>query len=200
VFGLVKQRISEKLVEAGLHDLGRLGEAKTQHLARTLTEMILGVDRTQARNPLFELTFATGIPLIAVGAPAASYYPEVAKQLAIRLCVPKHAEVANAVGAVMGNVTQRVHLTITQPVRGTFRLFTRDGPRDFAELTQAIAHANRLAVEEATALALDSGAASVDTCVARDENSVTNDIDGDVFFEVRVTATERGRPATISRD
>jgi hypothetical protein len=91
-------------------------------------------------------------------------------------------------------VTQRVHLSITQPARGTFRVYTKDGPQDFPELGVAIARAERLAVAEAEALALEAGAATVETVVKRQDNNVNLDADTDLFFETRVTAIASGRP------
>jgi N-methylhydantoinase A/oxoprolinase/acetone carboxylase beta subunit len=152
--------------------------------------------RSQAmpEQPVFALQFAPDMPLIGVGAPAASYYPAVAQGLGVRLVVPPHAEVANAVGAVLGQVAQRVHITVTQPVRGTFKVFTPDGPQDFRGLEAAIAQARSLAGQEAHARALAAGAADAQVVFSQEDNQVNNDIDGNVFFEATVTATAWGRP------
>ena len=148
---------------------------------------------TQAQ-PVFALQFAPDMPLVGVGAPAASYYPAVAQGLGVRLVVPPHAEVANAVGAVLGQVAQRVHITVTQPVRGTFKVFTPDGPQDFRGLDAAIAQARSLAAQEAHARALAAGAVDAQVVFSQEDNQVNNDIDGNVFFEATVTATAWGLP------
>jgi N-methylhydantoinase A/oxoprolinase/acetone carboxylase beta subunit len=145
-------------------------------------------------QPVFALQFAPDMPLVGVGAPAASYYPAVAQGLGVRLVVPPHADVANAVGAVLGQVTQRVHITVTQPVRGTFKVFTPDGPQDFRGLDAAIAQARTLAAQEAHARALAAGAVDAQVVFSQEDNQVNNDIDGNVFFEATVTATAWGRP------
>ena len=133
---------------------------------------------------------------MAVGAPAASYYPAVADALGVRLELPRFAEVANAVGAVLGQVSQRVHLLVSQPVRGVFRVFAKTGPRDFDKVGAAIAHAQELASAEALARALEAGAVSAGVELSQLDNKVSNDIDGDMFFEARVTATASGPPRT----
>ncbi len=148
----------------------------------------------QQAHPVFALQFAPDMPLVGVGAPAASYYPAVAQGLGVRLVVPQHAEVANAVGAVLGQVAQRVHITVTQPVRGTFKVFTPDGPQDFRGLDAAIAQARALAAKEAHARALAAGALDPQVVFSQEDNQVNNDIDGNVFFEATVTATAWGRP------
>jgi N-methylhydantoinase A/oxoprolinase/acetone carboxylase beta subunit len=145
-------------------------------------------------QPVFALQFAPDMPLVGVGAPAASYYPAVARGLGVRLVVPPHADVANAVGAVLGQVAQRVHITVTQPVRGTFKVFTPDGPQDFRGLDAAIAQARTLAAQEAKARALAAGAVDAQVVFSQEDNQVNNDIDGNVFFEATVTATAWGRP------
>ncbi len=149
---------------------------------------------TAAPASVFSLRFAPDMPLVAVGAPASSYYPAVADALGMQLRVPPYAEVANAVGAVLGEVSQRIHITVTQPVRGTFRLYTKGGPKDFAGVDAAIVHAKELAATEATQNALSAGADGVTVAFSQTDNTVNNDIDGNMFFEAIVTATASGAP------
>ncbi len=44
-------------------------------------------------------------PVIGLGASAASYYPAVGARLGCAMDLPRHAGVANAIGAVVGRVT-----------------------------------------------------------------------------------------------
>jgi len=87
-----------------------------------------------------------------------------------------------------------VHLTVTQPQRGVFRVFTTEGPRDFAALPEAIAHAREVAVREATALAVEAGAADIHVEVSVDDTSAQDDANNSVFFEARVSADASGKP------
>ena len=190
--------ISHKLIEAGLNDAGQMNEANAGKVAGLLTAMALQAGDTAAPASVFSLRFAPQLPLVAVGAPAASYYPAVARGLGMALELPPFAEVANAVGAVLGQVSQRVHLTVTQPVRGVFRVFAPSGPRDFDSLPPAIALAQELASSAAMAQALDAGAAQAQVVLSQRDNQVNNDIDGTMFFEARVTATASGPPLTRS--
>ena len=200
VVDLVIATISQKLIEAGLNDEGQLNESNAGRLAGLLTQLALSPGPgagTAGANPLFKLQFAPDLPLVAVGAPAASYYPAVARGLGIALVLPPFGEVANAVGSVFGRVSQRVHMTVTQPVRGVYRVFTPDGPRDFAALEAALALARDLAAGEAHLRALQAGAAQVDLRFAQSDNSVSNDIDGHMFFEAIVTAIASGPPVML---
>jgi N-methylhydantoinase A/oxoprolinase/acetone carboxylase beta subunit len=200
VVDLVIATISQKLIEAGLNDAGQLNESNAGRLAGLLTQLALSPGSgsgTAGANPLFKLQFAPDLPLVAVGAPAGSYYPAVARGLGIALVLPPFGEVANAVGSVFGQVSQRVHMTVTQPVRGVYRVFTPEGPRDFAALNAALELARELAGVEAQAQALQAGAASVTISFAQSDNSVSNDIDGHMFFEAIVTAIASGQPVTL---
>jgi len=100
---------------------------------------------------------------------------------------------------VFGRVSQRVHMTVTQPVRGVYRVFTPEGPRDFAALTPALELARELAGVQAQARALQAGAASATLSFTQSDNSVSNDIDGDMFFEAIVTAIASGPPLTLEQ-
>ena len=200
VVDLVIATISQKLIEAGLNDEGQLNESNAGRLAGLLTQLALSpgsANGTAGAKPLFKLQFAPDLPLVAVGAPAGSYYPAVARGLGIALVLPPFGEVANAVGSVFGRVSQRVHMTVTQPVRGVYRVFTPEGPRDFAALNAALELARELAGVEAQAQALQAGAASATLSFTQSDNSVSNDIDGDMFFEAIVTAIASGPPSTL---
>ena len=191
----VTSTICEKLIEAGLNDAGQMNENSASNVATLLTQMALQKPSAPgAGASVFQLRFAPDMPLVAVGAPAASYYPTVADGLGMRLVVPPFAEVANAVGAVLGQVAQRVHLTVTQPTRGTFRVFAYGGPKDFAGLDAALDFCRAEAGAMATEKALEAGAQSVTLEFVQHDNTVNNDIDGNVFFEATVTAVARGAP------
>ena len=188
--------ICQKLIEAGLNDAGQMNEGNAGKMAGMLTSMVLHAHRSGAAAPVFALRFAPDVPLVAVGAPAGSYYPPVASALGVRLELPPFAQVANAVGAVLGQVAQRVHLTVSQPVRGVYRVFARSGPCDFDNVAAAISHAQGLASAEAMQHAREAGAAHATITLSQHDNQVRNDIDGDMFFEARVTATASGPPVT----
>jgi len=203
VVAKVTDTICQKLIEAGLNDAGQMNEANAGKVATLLTAMALGRNASgpagkptdaDAQHPVFALQFSPDLPLVGVGAPAGSYYPAVARGLGVRLVVPPHAHVANAVGAVLGQVAQRVHITVTQPVRGIFKVFTPGGPVDFRKLDEALDHARALAAKEAYARALAAGAAAVELSFGQLDNRVENEIDGDVFFESTVSVTASGPP------
>jgi N-methylhydantoinase A/oxoprolinase/acetone carboxylase beta subunit len=134
------------------------------------------------------------LPLVAVGAPAATYYPALAERLGARQVVPPHAEVCNAVGAVAGSVSQRVRILITAPGENCFRVHLPEGPRDFDRREAAMA----LARDTARALARDhatAAGAQAPEIELEEVERVAEMFGGDpIFVEAEVIATAAGRP------
>jgi hypothetical protein len=143
---------------------------------------------------LFDLAFAAQYPLVAVGAPASTFFPGAARKLGIDLELPGHGEVANAFGAVMGVVTQRASLVVTQPLHGRFIVHHGSEPREFPELALALDCARTLVREKAEHLARKAGAGTVAVSLAEDARHVEHEVDGELFLETVVTATASGRP------
>ena len=101
----VMATISQKLIEAGLNDAGQMNEANAGKVASLLTAMAVqgardgkvdGAGAGTGAPSVFSLRFAPQMPLVAVGAPAGIYYPQVADGLGMALVLPPYAEVANA--------------------------------------------------------------------------------------------------------
>jgi len=198
VIDLLVENISETLIEASLHQLGMLSQAKSAGMAKLLTQLIISNHESPSdsdHQALFNLDFCADYPLVAVGAPAKSYYPQVAKKLNMQLVIPENAEVANAVGAVMGAVIQRSVISVSQPSTGIFRLYHKQQPQQFSDLNLALKRAEELASTEAQSLAVAAGASNVDITIEHSRNQVSNAIDGDVFFDCNITATATGRPS-----
>lgn len=57
------------------------------------------------RNGFFNLGFSTGASLVGIGAPTHIFLPDVAKALGAGCIIPDHAEVANAVGAIIADIS-----------------------------------------------------------------------------------------------
>jgi N-methylhydantoinase A/oxoprolinase/acetone carboxylase beta subunit len=133
-------------------------------------------------------------PLVAIGAPVASYYPEVAERLNTRLVIPPNAGVTNAVGAVASGVVQTVEALITQPSEGRFRLHLPSAVEDFTDLAAAAARATAAVEAQAAAQAERAGAGEVQLSVSRKDKAVRERGGFEIFIESRITATAFGRP------
>lgn len=161
----------------------------------------LFIDRPLAgRNgtePLLGVTLTLQRPLVAIGAPVATYYPAVAERLHTRLCIPPHAEIANAIGAVVGSVIQTVRALVKPlPDEAGFRLHLPTGIHDFVELEEAVSRGLQEAGRLAEVQARRAGAAGVQVQIHR-EDRIYRPPDGlgeNLLLEIEITATAIGRP------
>lgn len=175
-------------------DPGETHHTERERTARLFSDWISG--KSAVDGGLFSLKLDSARSLVAVGAPAALYYPRVAQNFDVPLSIPQHSSVANAVGAVASSVMQRAQVTVTQPVQGIFRVFAPDGPVDFNDLEQALVKAGELAGQIAQDKAQTAGASEFRIDIERDLDSVDDpDSASVVFFEGRVKAIATGRPA-----
>ncbi len=135
-------------------------------------------------------------PLVAIGAPAGAYFPEIARRLGARLFVPEHAAVCNAVGAVAGVVSEVCDVLVNQPTFKVFRVHDPAGLRDYSDSHEAIEHAKRVSRELALAAARRAGASDphVETQVM--ERRALAGSDADYLAEATVRSRATGRPAT----
>lgn len=193
VYQLVHSQIRQLLVTVGLNVANlHQGGKRFEQLTEAITRMIVGGGVNADHKPLFKVEFGTDYPLIAVGAPAATYYEAVAESLNLKLQVPPNAAVANAYGAVMGSVIQRAEVTVTQPLQGEFKLFSGGKPMLFYSLQEAKQRGEELARAEAERRIREAGARSHEIRVSFDDIHVADGGDGELFLESRIIATAIG--------
>jgi N-methylhydantoinase A/oxoprolinase/acetone carboxylase beta subunit len=136
-------------------------------------------------------------PLVAIGAPVGNYLPPVAERLNARLLIPEHAEVRNALGAVVGGVVQSAHVLIQPLVAGTaYRVHLPSEVRHFRTLKDAVECAEDVARKKAGELARRAGASEAKVHVKR-EDQILRDKRGladEIYLGTEVIATAVGRP------
>ena len=134
------------------------------------------------------------VPLVGLGGPAATYYPAVAAQLGVEAIIPVHADVANAIGAVVGRVRISREITVSAPRRGLFRVHVGDEPPTFYDLDEAVEFATRRASELLAADMVTAGAGSdYETSTEWHERSAEVE-DRSLFVEGTLSMTTTGRP------
>jgi N-methylhydantoinase A/oxoprolinase/acetone carboxylase beta subunit len=180
------QRSAETLLDAGFAEDGVGGTKPSGHAL---------VQAALARHTaLVRLGISLAVPVISLGASAATYYPRVAGLLNTQAIVPDHADVANAVGAVVGHVRVQAGITISRPDEGVYRTHLDSGPRDFAELDDAVAFSEGVVREEIFRRAAANGASNVEVTLTREETAAAI-ADRQLFLEMRIVATGVGRPS-----
>ena len=140
-------------------------------------------------------TLKLDLPLIALGASAAAYYPDIARLLGAELIVPPFSEVAGAVGAAAGSVRQRVMILVTQPKDGVFRIHLPDGLQDKGDLQEALALARTAATEMATRRATAAGASQIETSLSEAIEEIDLGAGKSLFLQAAITADATGTPA-----
>jgi N-methylhydantoinase A/oxoprolinase/acetone carboxylase beta subunit len=125
--------------------------------------------------------------------------PQVTEKLHTRCLIPEHAEVGNAVGAVVASVTHTIEILVQPHVMGagtvTFLVHSPRGREDFNHFPEAVARAEKLAVGLAEEAVRKAGAEGVSVKVDRQEVVLGR------LSEMTVRATATGRPRIAeSRD
>ena len=142
-------------------------------------------------------------PVVAVGAPVEAYLPRVARQLRTDLIIPRHAEVANAVGAVAGGVVQQLRVMI-RPLDAdqSFRLHLPDGVRDFSSVEEGVAYAQKVVPVQLRALARQAGASQVEVQMIRVDRGAPVAVGWgqQVYLGTELTFTAVGRPSPAQRE
>lgn len=176
---------SHAILEACLTDDGETGmePAKSRAVARALD-----------RQPgVVRFSLALDRPLIGLGASAPVYYPAIAQELSAPAVIPDHADVANAIGAVAGQIRETVTVFVTSPEEGIFLLNGSGETLRFVSEFDALDAARARAVEHACSLAARSGL--VEPHVELTEEADAAEIEGKrKLVEARVRAVASGRP------
>ncbi len=146
-----------------------------------------------AHRGVVEVDVRLGVPVIGLGASAPFYYGAVGERLRCQMILPEHAGVANAIGAVAGQVSQRVSGTVSSPAEGRFVAHLAEGLQTFATAEAALSAVETAVQAEATSRARAAGAVDLRLAIERDIREV--EIEGrKMFIEAKVTATASGRP------
>jgi N-methylhydantoinase A/oxoprolinase/acetone carboxylase beta subunit len=147
----------------------------------------------EGHRGLLRIDAGLNLPVIGLGASAASYYPAVGARLGCETILPEHGGVANAIGAVVGRVTMRKQGTVTSPSEGRYRVHFETGPEDFAQSEKAMAALEAHLVKQARGDAERSGAEDIHMHTERDIKTAKTEA-RDVFIEAVITIEASGRP------
>jgi N-methylhydantoinase A/oxoprolinase/acetone carboxylase beta subunit len=133
------------------------------------------------------------VPLVGLGAPAATYYPAIGALLGTRVEIPEHADVANAIGAVVGKVRIRRQVTVTAPRRGIFRIHAGTEIETVYEQADAQARALEVGREAVAREMVLAGAPEFE--VETHWHAKSAEVDGrELFVEGTATVIASGRP------
>ncbi len=187
-----------KLAAASIESALRLSGRTDAH-APTLGALVEGA--LLEDDDVFEASFILKKSIVAVGAPVEAWMPAVAQFLNARLVVPNHAEVANAVGAAVGQI--RVFFdALVRPDREsvTYTAYTPRDRRDFTGRQEAEKWALEVIRRLAEARIEEWGG---DNAVLSERITPNHVIDGDgtpLYVETKITVEAIGNPSAIQND
>ncbi|MGC3940485.1 hydantoinase/oxoprolinase N-terminal domain-containing protein [Roseobacter sp. EG26] len=147
---------------------------------------------SQHRN-LLRVDSGLNVPVVGLGASAHSYYPAVGLAVGAEVILPEHANVANAIGAVVGRVTMRRSGTVTTPGEGKYRVHLDEGPQDFTTQDDAIALLEKILRSQTRDQAVAAGAADIQITVEKEVRTAGVEA-REVFVEAVITVSATGRP------
>ena len=183
VYGFVKRRLFENIarvfVETAYPELCKGG----------VDDQIRGLiaRRWEKRNEpendgFFALKLDARAALVGIGAPIHLFLPDVARILGVQCVIPEHSAVANAIGAVVADISARVSVEIRSGFdqEGNFRytVHERDMVESFEDYDQAIEGAKVAAKRLAVAEARGRGALGDLTVEAVVDHRLAEDRDG----------------------
>ncbi|MDP3958740.1 MAG: hydantoinase/oxoprolinase family protein [Pseudorhodobacter sp.] len=149
-----------------------------------------GLDHHQG---VVEVTLRLGVPLIGLGASAPAYYGAVGARLGCTTILPEHAGVANAIGAVVGQVSQRATGLVSSPGEGEFVAHLPGGLQTWPSLEEALAAIEHALTIEAGTSARRAGAENLRFATSRDIREAS--VEGRaMFIEASISVTASGRP------
>jgi N-methylhydantoinase A/oxoprolinase/acetone carboxylase beta subunit len=151
---------------------------------------VAGLDRHEG---VVRVQLSLGVPVIGLGASAPFYYGAVGDRLGARMILPEHAGVANAIGAVVGQVAMVATGTVTSPGPGSFAAHLPQGPKRFSDRDDALAALELALTAEAETRARAVGVEDIRLSVSREINEVVVE-NQPMFIEARLRVTAQGRP------
>ena len=193
ILARVERRSAEVVLQTAFHVEGRDGATLTHH--ELIDDVLNRRARTHKPTPMVDVTFNLDRPLVGLGASAFQYHPQAARLLGTTAIVPDHADVANAVGAVVGQIAMQAEVTISQPGEGRFAISGVDEP--FASEEAAFEKAGQLVREKAAHLASEAGASDVEISIEKEEKRAQLE-SRDTLVEAIVRARATGRPPIVS--
>jgi N-methylhydantoinase A/oxoprolinase/acetone carboxylase beta subunit len=158
--------------------------------AMPLVEAVVSGSR---RFAYLNIALTPRLPIVAIGGPAPVYYPEIGRRLGCEVLLPPHGAVANAIGAGVGIIRNRVMIEITAPEPGFYRVHHGGEPKNFGNAGAALGYARQLAETLAREGALGLGAHSPDVQVHIDRVDIPNLPPDQALISALVVAESWGR-------
>ncbi len=175
-------------------------EVLSERVGITTGEFLMLVNRhisvKLASACLQSFSFAVKKPIVAIGAPVSAWMTDVAEILDTELMIPEHAEVANAIGAAVGQVKGTAEVLIRPDrVKRHYILHSQAERKLFKTLEDAKAYAAIQVKNQAGTIAEQSGCKVFEVVENTEDIYIDNlSLKTKTYIETRVKATAFGAP------
>lgn len=168
------ERLLKKSYREGRARTGRAPATRPGAIGESVAAGESGAANTSDSRAFLGSAFTTSATLVGIGAPIHVFLPEVARALGADFVVPPEAGVANAVGAITGDVMveESVLLRPRYSISGVtgYLAYSSEENRSFVELEEAVEWARARAAELASLAAVRRGATGINVEVRVEAN------------------------------
>jgi N-methylhydantoinase A/oxoprolinase/acetone carboxylase beta subunit len=141
--------------------------------------------------------FKVNVPVVLLGGPVRAYVEELGQLIDAQIIVPDHAEVGNAVGALVGKGIKRIEILIKSFYEKSHRsilVFSPEGRTQFATHQEAIEYAKKVGNRLILDYMVDSGIEYDDIDISVKSEDIVMDDDGGSPIETRMVFLGVGVP------
>lgn len=146
-----------------------------------------------SHDSIMQFSAGLAMPIIGLGASAQAYYGAVGNRLHCDTILPDDGAVANAIGAVVGQVSIRAEGSVTSGGGGVFRVHLPGGPAQFGDKETALSTLRAALTDQATTQARVSGVQDVRITEQLDLREAQIEAQT-MFIEATLRITAHGRP------
>ncbi len=190
VLKAVTRRSAETILQTVFDEDGLEGSSAVHH---PLVQNAL-----DGKQVIGKIQIALDRPVIGLGASAGLHYKNLGTLIGNEVVISDHAGVANALGAVAGNVQIKREAHISMPQPGSFRISVGETIATYPDEAQALDAAENELRLQVESLVTEAGGEKTDVRLNRDIKAAT--IEGErTFVEASITAISTSRPRIAFR-
>ncbi len=161
----IEIKLGSLMIESGIRDETEKLNFKSKEIDYFYRKL-LDKNKTELINYNVDISQ----PLVGVGAPARAYFPGVVERISAELLLPEWAEVANAVGTVMGKIIEKVKIVIKPDEVGAgYAVHTPEERLGYKRLEAALSAAEEIGRKLVIEQAERSAAQNVEIYIERDD-------------------------------
>ncbi len=138
--------------------------------------------------------FSLNVPVVGIGAPAGLFLPRAVEKFEGKCIIHKHADVANAIGAVTSDIVIARHAKIVPDAEKGFIIEGIPGAKRFTDIDEADKFTCKVLVQQVENLARKAGTGTANIDVLVQDDVVITGLGTELFLGRDITASLTGKP------